>query len=400
MRLVHLSDLHLGYRQYQRLTPNGINQREADVALACRRAFDAVIALAPDVVVLAGDIFHTVRPTNPAILHAFQEFTRLRASLPNAVIAMVAGNHDTPRAAETGCILRLFAPLGIRVVDSAPARISITERDLSILAVPDLQGERPVLKPDPLVRYNVLLLHGEVEGMLPRTAIPSDRSTAEISKEALGAERWSYVALGHFHVCREIAPNAYYSGSLDYTSANPWGEMLEERAAGLSGKGFIEFDLETREHRFHTLVPPRKLVDLPMLSARGLTAADVDVRIADIVRACEGGIDGRIVRLLIRDIPRHIVRELDHRQLRDYRRRALHFQVDTRRPEVIRLHGQGAPGGRRPSLADIVRDKLQSRLLEGDIDRTVLVDLGLRYLAEAEAVSAAAVASETGGAEA
>ena len=32
MRLVHLSDLHLGYRQYQRLTPGGINQREADVA--------------------------------------------------------------------------------------------------------------------------------------------------------------------------------------------------------------------------------------------------------------------------------------------------------------------------------------------------------------------------------
>jgi hypothetical protein len=32
LRLVHLADLHLGYRQYQRLTPRGINQREADVA--------------------------------------------------------------------------------------------------------------------------------------------------------------------------------------------------------------------------------------------------------------------------------------------------------------------------------------------------------------------------------
>jgi exonuclease SbcD len=100
----------------------------------------------------------------------------------------------------------------------------------------------------------------------------------------------------------------------------------------------------------------------------------------------------------VRDIPRHIVRELDHRKLRDYRRRALHFQLDTRRPEVIRLHGQGAPG-RRPSLADIVRDKLHGRLLEADIDRSTLVDLGLRYLAEAEAVSAAAVASEGGGAD-
>ena len=36
MRLVHLSDLHLGYRQYQRLTPGGVNQREADVATTFR----------------------------------------------------------------------------------------------------------------------------------------------------------------------------------------------------------------------------------------------------------------------------------------------------------------------------------------------------------------------------
>ena len=36
MRLVHLSDLHLGYRQFQRQTAAGINQREADVAAVFR----------------------------------------------------------------------------------------------------------------------------------------------------------------------------------------------------------------------------------------------------------------------------------------------------------------------------------------------------------------------------
>ena len=124
-------------------------------------------------------------------------------------------------------------------------------------------------------------------------------------------------------------------------------------------------------------------------------AAEVDARIRDAVERCDGGIDGKIVRLVVRDIPRHIVRELDHRTLREYKRRALHFQLDTRRPDVIRLHGPAAPG-RRPSLADIVRDKLQGRLLEGDIDRSALVDLGLRYLAEAEAVSAASPAPPDG----
>ena len=66
MRLVHLSDLHLGYRQYQRLTPGGVNQREADVAATFRTAIDRVIALEPDVIVFAGDIFHAVRPPNAA----------------------------------------------------------------------------------------------------------------------------------------------------------------------------------------------------------------------------------------------------------------------------------------------------------------------------------------------
>ena len=84
LRLVHLADLHLGYRQYQRLTPRGINQREADVAQSFTRAIDKMIELAPDVVLIAGDVFHQVRPTNTAILHAFLQFARLRAALPDA----------------------------------------------------------------------------------------------------------------------------------------------------------------------------------------------------------------------------------------------------------------------------------------------------------------------------
>src|SRR5690349_16188433 len=158
MRLIHLADLHLGYRQYQRLTPGGVNQREADVAATFRTAIDRVIALRPDVVVVAGDIFHSVRPTNQAILHAFLQFNRLRQALPDAVILLVAGNHDTPRAAETGGILQLFAQLGLSVVDREATRLSLPEKELSILAVPDVPGLiRPPLTPDPASRYNLLV---------------------------------------------------------------------------------------------------------------------------------------------------------------------------------------------------------------------------------------------------
>src|SRR6185312_12937635 len=124
MRLVHLADIHLGFRQYQRQTPGGINQREHDVALSLKRVIDLVIQLRPEVVLIAGDVFHTVRPTNPAILHAFIQFARLTKELPDTRVVMVAGNHDTPRTSETGCILGLFRPLGISVVDSEPQWIS------------------------------------------------------------------------------------------------------------------------------------------------------------------------------------------------------------------------------------------------------------------------------------
>ena len=391
MRLVHISDLHLGFRQYHRLTQSGINQREADVANAFRNAIDRIISLEPDVVVFAGDIFHTVRPMNPAIIHAFNQLARLTRAVPQAIIVMVAGNHDRPRATETGCILRLFPVLGVHVVDAEPRRLTFPERDLAILAVPDTLGDYPALLPEPGVRHNILLLHGEVQGMLPVEATRVDRAAMEIPLDAIGAQRWSYVALGHYHVHRQIAPNAYYSGSVDYTSTNPWGELIEERQAGLPGKGFIEYDLERGVHTFHPLDPSRRLVDLQAVTARGLSAPEVDAAIRDAVHGCIDGIDEKIVRLVVRDIPRHIARELDQKALREYKRRALHFHLDARRPEMMRLAASGA-SGRRPTLRETVESYIGKRSLAPGVDRDALVQLGTFYLQEADAAASVAAA--------
>jgi DNA repair exonuclease SbcCD nuclease subunit len=313
---------------------------------------------------------------------------------------MVAGNHDSPRAVETGCILRLFAPLGIHVVDGAPQRLAFPERDLSILAVPDTGiPQRIALDPDPAASHNVLVLHGEVEGMLPPSAAHAERTAVAISPEELGAARWSYVALGHYHVYRQVAPNAYYSGSLDYTSANPWGELAEEKAAKLPGKGFLEYDLSTTKRTFHPVKAARALIDLPRIEGRGMAAADIDAALKANIARVPGGIDEKIVRQVVRDVPRHIAREIDHRLLRELKKRTLHFHLDTRRPELLRAGvGQGA-AGRRASLMDMVREKLRGRPLTSDIDRERLVERGLAYLSEAEqregtlAIGAAAAAA-------
>jgi DNA repair exonuclease SbcCD nuclease subunit len=353
------------------------------VAQSFTRAVDKVIELAPEMVLIAGDVFHQVRPTNTAILHAYLQFARLRNALPRTEIVMVAGNHDTPRSAETGSILRLFAALGLHVIDAEARALEFPELDLSVLAVADNQHPRPKLVHPGTHRWNVLLLHGEVEGMIGPFAGTHEMAAQEIAQDDLHVAQWDYIALGHYHVYRRLAPNQFYSGSLDYTSTNTWGERIEEGLAGVPGKGIIEHDLATGLHTFHPLPPTREFVDLPAVSARGLTTEEVNERIAAAVASHPGGIDDKVVRLVVKDMPRHITRQLDHKELREYRRRALHFHLDTRRPEIIRHVGHGAPG-RRPSLADFVRDKLRERLVASDVDKDALVELGLRYLKDAE----------------
>ena len=366
------------------MTPRGMNQREADVAQAFTRALEKVAELAPDVVLIAGDVFHQVRPPNAAILHAHLQFARLRAALPNAEIIMVAGNHDNPRSSDTLGILRLFTPLGFHVVDAEAQSLDFPQLDLTVLGVAMNQHPVPRLVPPGTRRWNVLVLHGAVEGMLGPYSASDELWTDETSQEDIHADEWDYVALGHYHVFRQLAPNQFYSGAIEYTSNNTWSEKNEEAATGVPGKGIVEYDLERRERTFHKVELAREFVDLPVISARGLTDAEVNAKIQDVVDAWPGGIDDKVVRLVVRDLPRHVLRQLDHRMLRDLRRRALHFHLDARRPDIIsRSAGHGGPG-RRPSLADFVRDKLRERVLPPDVDRDALVDLGLRYLKDAE----------------
>ena len=91
------------------------------------------------------------------------------------------------------------------------------------------------------------------------------------------------------------------------------------------------------------------------------------------------------VAFLGADVPRHVAREIDHTKLREFQRLALHFVLDTRRPDVVRpsTAASGAPG-RRPSLADTLREALRSRVLTSDIDRDRLVELGAHFLRDAE----------------
>lgn len=386
MRVAHIADSHLGIRQYHRQTPSGINQREADVANAFRGVIDGVIAARPDVVLVAGDLFHSVRPTNSSIVFAFHQFQRLREALPDAAIVLIAGNHDTPRSSETGSILRLFEELGMSVAVDAPRRFEFPALDLSVLAVPHgalADDPRPALRPEGNAKHQVLLVHAEAPGILPGDRASLEYGGVILTPEEVGEEGWSYVAWGHYHVRHQVGSRAWYPGSLEYVSSNIWGEIAEEAARDIDGKSWLLLDLDTGKVVPQPVSHARRVIDLPPLYADGWSAPELDAAIAARVADHPGGIDLQIVRLVVFDVPRTVARELDHAKIRGWKAAALHFHLDLRRPVRNRVTGAGAPG-RRQTLPEVVRDWLSHRALPGEIDRERFVERGVELVEQAE----------------
>lgn len=382
MRLAHLADIHLGFRQYHRQTPTGINQREADVANAFRNAVDDIISTRPDVILIAGDLFHSVRPTNSAIIFAFRQFQRLREMLPEAKIIAVAGNHDTPRSIETGSILRLFAELGVEVITDREHRLVIPELDLSVLAVPHqalASGDRIARRREGSARHQLLLIHGEISDLPPLDRWWLEPSNALLDLRDLKSGGFDYVAMGHYHVTRELAPMIWYAGALEYVTANPWGELIEERKTNLSGKHWLLVDLERKTVEPRRIPLVRKVLDLKPIEARDLSAAEVDQEIGKRLGKIPGGLADQIVRLVVNDIPRHVMRELDHAAIRTAKATALHLHLDFRRPEIQRDSGSGAPGHRK-TLPEMLHDFLERRPLPDRVNRERFVQRGMELL--------------------
>ncbi|CAN5633441.1 exonuclease SbcCD subunit D [soil metagenome] len=383
MLIAHLADLHLGFRAFHRSTAHGFNMREADVLDAFSRAIDQLVQIEPDLVLIAGDVFHSVRPSNAAIAEAFRMFSRLRARLPHAPVVMIAGDHDSPRSTETSNILVLFREIaGVSIAVDEVERFRFPNLDCSVHCLPHNAVARqhgsqaPVLtiEPDSQAARNVLMLHGALTGTAAMRSIPgrAESGGASISEQIIGVDRWDYVALGHHHLATEVHPNMWYAGAIERTSSDIWSEP--------SPKGFITYDTEVGLARFHPL-ETRATIDLPPIDATGLDAGDVDHRIRSSVDAIAGGLQGKMVRIVVSNLPRQVVRELNHRQIREYKAEALHFQLDARppAPRRIALHQEAV---RRQTLPEQVEVYLREHwtLSSEALTRDRLIALAKEYV--------------------
>lgn len=365
MRLAHLADLHLGYRQFDRADARGMNQRETDVEEAVRRAIADVITQAPDVVVFAGDIFHSIRPPNAAVLFLVAQLRRLRAELPAAVLVMIAGDHDTAKAVEAGCILPLFEEFGILVASREIRRVPVAGG--LVTAVPNAALRNGLPAPDPAAALNVLVTHGDVPGF------GAPAPNVKIDVDQVSAAGWHYVALGHYHACSKVAERMWYAGSLEWVATNPWEEQVRERMNDIPSKGWLLVDVARGEPTFQP-IPGRRLVQVLPIDAGGMSPAELDTRLAEYVALAE--IDGAIARCVVTNVSKDVKRAMNHQQVREWKARALNFNLDLRKPasEVSTPERRAALHG---SLQEQVAAFFRDRELPPDIDRAAFVERGL-----------------------
>ena len=368
MRLVHISDTHLGAGGLSRkISTSGINQREEDICDAFIRAIDQIIQINPDIVIHSGDLFHSVRPTNRIINIAIRQLLRLTSI--NIPVIIISGNHDTPKQRSVGSIFSFFEIFpGLSLVYQDKYE-KIRIKDLAVYAIPHclsagtFQSELEKVEIDMEARFNVLTLHGVVSGI-------KEFSMGELSElevpSSLFKKEFDYVALGHYHRYTQVEENVYYSGSTERVSMAELGQE----------KGFVEVNLSSKEIKFHT-VPTRPMIELPQIYAEGKNQDEVLQEVEDLIQAND--IKDKIVRLKVTQIPAHVYNSLNFRRLSELKAEALYFDLRFEKKEEKEKDFTAKTSIGK--LAEEFSQYLKDYVIE-DLKKDKLQELGLKYISE------------------
>lgn len=325
IRVVHLSDLHIGMENYGRLDPQtGLNGRVADFLTR----LDGVVSFAldhdADVFLFAGDAFRSRSP-GTTLQREFAQRIRVLSEAGISVVLLV-GNHDVPVVSQRASSVEIFDTLGVPHVIVAPTpavhRISTKRGPLQVLALPYLLRQRLLSKDqfrslsqgelDHVVSQVLTAKLEELAATLD-SAIPavvlghfsvdgarwgSERSImvgrdVTVPLSALVDSRWQYVALGHIHEHQDLnagsSPPVVYAGSLERV------DFGEERQP----KGFcwVRLNLDHVSWEF-VQVPARRFVTI-RTDVRG------EATPLDLIRHVVQGVDlaGSVVRLIVRMTP-------------------------------------------------------------------------------------------------
>lgn len=342
MRLVHLSDLHLGHRPFLRAERGG-DLRERDLAETFQAALREVVRIAPDLVILSGDLFHDPDPPSTALLSLTRGLRQLQDQLPHATVVAIAGERDTPiTRGDPGPLAILDAIPGVEAAAGAPRALRLNALDAHVMLVPHravINPPYPDLRPDPGARWNVLVIRGYPE--------MGDSQTTGEAGFALDPTGWDYVAIGGSHAQQSWRHSVHAAGALERVGLNPWREVAAE-------KGILMMDLATGERRFH----PVSLRPVVELAAVRVDPDDLEVgtrRLRDLLQEVPGGIAGKLVRVRLRGDVLCATEGVSPALLQGIRAQASHVEVLVETPRAP------APSALEWPRADEARPRLRWR---------------------------------------
>ena len=374
MKILHVSDTHLGYSAYRKATENGVNQREIDIYDSFKQFVDYAIKNKPDLVIHAGDLFDSVRPNNRAITFSIKQILRFsKAKIPFIVIA---GNHEHPKLKETGHIFSIFDHIEhvYPIYNEKYETLSfiINKQKITIHAIPqcslktDFDKELTELKPDYKSDYNVFIAHGAVTGV--KAFSMNEFNELFIPANALSND-FDYIALGHYHKYTKISKNAFYSGSTDNLTFTDAGDQ----------KGFIELELNNKilKTKFIPL-KNRPMIDNPPIKCSNLRLEQVMEKIKQIVQEIKP--KEKTFRIVLEDIPPQIYRGLDLGEIRRLSSDAVHYEIKANisKDEAVKMGG----GSKIDALAREFKLFIDSQDVK---EKETLLELGLGYIEKIEA---------------
>ena len=247
MRFAHLSDSHLGYRQF------GLLEREQDFYEVFARNIDKIIEQDVDFVIHSGDLFDSNRPSTEALL-AFQK-ALLRLNEAKIPIYAIAGNHDSILRKNALPPQVLFKDIGLNVIsDNNPIYAEGPVLICGIRYVPNSQSKALINAYNQLSsladKYlkSILVSHQGIGKWMPY-------DTAEIELNDL-PKNFDYYAMGHIH---NYIEEDYGKGKLVYPgSMEIWKTRESNDNFREHGKGFCVVDLS-----YDKPVVERIAIDLP-----------------------------------------------------------------------------------------------------------------------------------------
>ncbi|MEQ1744414.1 MAG: exonuclease SbcCD subunit D [Saprospiraceae bacterium] len=370
MRILHFSDTHLGFQAFDRVTVSGVNAREQDVYDAFERIIQRILEIRPDVVVHSGDFFHRPSPSNRALTFGLEQLRRLcDARIP---IAIIAGNHETPKTIYNSPILRALRSLHCVYPIFGDTWEKFDLGGMAVHGVPHINDDRLLhlelerMQPVP-GQFNVLLLHTSLGKRFLMEEYGEQVFPAEF--EAKLAE-FQYIALGHWHNCQKINlhPNAWYAGST---------ERLSDTEIGTE-KGFLLLDIGsdgTCSVAFEA-VPTRPWLRWSMDACYEHSAADIEVALAEF--GSQNDSREAMISLQFNDIRPEQTLEISNLRLRQIFPDAFQL-IPKRRSYSDRAFVHGIETSQFDRLDKIFADYLRSKYADDEVTAAKLAERAEQY---------------------